>query len=292
MAEQVTFPGAVAPDRRYDVDSNGIRIAVHEWGDGGAPPLMLVHGGFDFARTFDVFAPKFAAIGWRVVSWDHRGHGDSEHAELYSWDADLRDAVAVFDHVAGAAAVPVIGHSKGGALMTQLADAHPFRFASFVNIDGIPHRRPIPDLAEHDRTKMLTSELTGWLDHRRSTATARRKPGTLDELARRRGRMNPRLSHDWLRYLVSVGADGVRRRLAMEARPDDAHGRLRPVAAGVGAACACRAWRCRSSACSSANRRTWAGAPCRTTSSRSSRPAVGSRCSTASATSRTSNSPT
>ena len=100
----------------------------------------------------------------------------------------------------------MIGHSKGGALMTQLADAHPFRFASFVNIDGIPHRRPIPDLAEHDRTKMLTSELTGWLDHRRSTATARRKPGTLDELARRRGRMNPRLSHDWLRYLVSVGA--------------------------------------------------------------------------------------
>jgi pimeloyl-ACP methyl ester carboxylesterase len=206
MADQVTFPGAVAPDRRYDVASNGVRIAVHEWGDGGAPPLVLVHGGFDFARTFDVFAPKLAGLGWRVVSWDHRGHGDSEHAELYSWDADLRDAVAVFDHVAGATAIPVIGHSKGGALMTQLADAHPFRFASFVNIDGIPHRRPIPDLAEHDRTKMLTSELTGWLDHRRSTATARRKPGTLDELARRRGRMNPRLSHEWLRYLVSVGA--------------------------------------------------------------------------------------
>ena len=202
----VTFPGARAPDRTREVSSNGLRLAVHEWGQERGPALLLVHGGFDFARTFDVFAPKLAAAGWRVVSWDHRGHGDSEHAELYSWDADLRDAVAVFDHVAGADAVPVIGHSKGGALMIQLADAHPFRFASFVNIDGIPHRRPIPDLAEHDRTKMLTSELTGWLDHRRSTATARRKPGTLDELARRRGRMNPRLSHEWLRYLVSVGA--------------------------------------------------------------------------------------
>jgi hypothetical protein len=35
----------------------------------------------------------------------------------------------------------------------------------------------------------------------------RRKPGTLDELARRRGRMNPRLDPQWLRYLVSVGAE-------------------------------------------------------------------------------------
>jgi pimeloyl-ACP methyl ester carboxylesterase len=33
-----------------------------------------------------------------------------------------------------------------------------------------------------------------------------RKPGAIDDLARRRGRMNPRLSHEWLRYLVSVGA--------------------------------------------------------------------------------------
>ena len=43
-----------------------------------------------------------------------------------------------------------------------------------------------------------------------TTAGARaalvRKPGTLDELARRRGRMNPRLSREWLRYLVTVGA--------------------------------------------------------------------------------------
>ena len=53
---------------------------------------------------------------------------------------------------------------------------------------------------------MMAGEVAGWLDHRRATATARRKPGTLDELAERRGRMNPRLSPEWLRYLVTVGA--------------------------------------------------------------------------------------
>ena len=38
-----------------------------------------------------------------------------------------------------------------------------------------------------------------------AAAGKQRRPGTLDELAQRRGRMNPRLPMDWLRYLVTVG---------------------------------------------------------------------------------------
>jgi pimeloyl-ACP methyl ester carboxylesterase len=201
----VTYPGAVAPAREYLVDADGVAIAVHEWGAEDDPAVLLVHGGFDFARTFDAFAPRLAGAGWRVVAYDHRGHGDSAHAHLYSWDADLRDAIAVLDHVAPGRAVPVIGHSKGGALMIQLADAQPFRFSRLVNLDGIPCKRRIPDVAEHERTKMLGGEVAAWLDHRRSTADARRKPGTIEEVARRRGRMNPRLPIEWLRYLVTVG---------------------------------------------------------------------------------------
>lgn len=201
-----THPGAQAPGRNYDIDADGVRIAVHEWGSADAPPLLLVHGGFDFARTFDGFAPLLAEGGWRVIGWDQRGHGDSEHAALYSFDADLRDAIAVFDHISPNRRIPVIGHSKGGAMMIQLADAQPYRFAALVNLDGIPSKRPFPDVAEHERTKMLSAEVAGWLDHRRATATAQRKPGTIEELARRRGRINPRLSTEWLEYLVTVGA--------------------------------------------------------------------------------------
>ena len=39
-----------------------------------------------------------------------------------------------------------------------------------------------------------------------SLVTRQRRPGTIDELAERRRRMNPRLDPDWLRYLVTVGA--------------------------------------------------------------------------------------
>jgi len=203
--EIVTYPGARPPDRTRDVVSYGLRIAVHEWGDESAPLLFLAHGGFDFARTFDVFAPMLADAGWRVVSWDQRGHGDSEHAALYGWDADVRDAMVVLGS-ATTEPVPIIGHSKGGGLMLQFAEAMPHRVSHLVNIDGLPSFRPAPDIADHERTRLLAGELETRLDHRRKGAELQRKPGTIDELARRRGRMNPRLPFEWLRYLVTVGA--------------------------------------------------------------------------------------
>lgn len=209
----VTYPGAAPPDRQRWVDAPGVRLRVHEWGDEQAPPLLLAHGGFDFARTFDVFAPLLAAGGWRVVSWDQRGHGDSEHAALYSWDADIRDAIAVLD-ATGREPMPMVGHSKGGSMFLQMAEICPHRFWRMVNIDGLPSPHRHPDVAGHQRTKLMAGEIASWLEHRRGIATAVRKPGGVDDLARRRGRMNPRLEHDWLRYLVTVGArldpDGYR----------------------------------------------------------------------------------
>jgi pimeloyl-ACP methyl ester carboxylesterase len=199
------YPGAHRPDRARFVSSSGLRVAVYEWGDVDGPVIAAAHGGFDFAGTFDVFAPLLVAGGWRVVSWDARGCGDSEHAMLYSWAADLRDAVAVLDSI-GPEPVVVLGHSKGAGIMLELADALPHRVRAVVNLDGLPSKNNWPDVSEHDRTRMLRTELTGWLDHRRRCAEAVRRPGTFDELAERRQRMNPRLSIEWLRYLVSVGA--------------------------------------------------------------------------------------
>jgi pimeloyl-ACP methyl ester carboxylesterase len=200
------FPGAHAPDRRRVVDSSGLAISVYEWGDEAAVPLLLAHGGMDFARTYDVFAPMLAAGGYRVVAWDQRGHGDSEHANLYNWSADTRDALAVLDSVTHEPC-RVVGHSKGAGLMMELADALPHRVSHLVNMDGLPSSRNMPDVSDRERTRMRHAEIMGWLDHRAAAATKVRRPGTLDELAERRGRMNTRLSKAWLRYLVTVGAE-------------------------------------------------------------------------------------
>src|SRR3954451_16155751 len=115
-AEPGAFPGAQTPDREHMVDVGGLELMVHEWGDADAPPFFFVHGGMDFARTYDEFAPRIAAHGWRVIAWDQRGHGDSDHAALYGWDADLRDAMAVMDEISAGRPAPVLGHSKGGSL--------------------------------------------------------------------------------------------------------------------------------------------------------------------------------
>lgn len=217
-----SFPGARPPDRRRRVDAHGVSLAVHEWGAPDAPPLLLAHGGFDFAGTFRTFAPLLADAGWRVVSWDQRGHGDSDHAQLYSWDADLRDGLAVMDSL-GNSPIPLVGHSKGGSVLTNLAHVCPHRVSHVVNIDGIPSHNPAPDVADHERTRLLASELEAWLGHRRTAGERRRKPGALEDLARRRARMNPRLSHEWLCHLVVVGGrkdpDGWRWKIDPALRP-------------------------------------------------------------------------
>jgi pimeloyl-ACP methyl ester carboxylesterase len=205
FSEARSYPGARRPERTYRVDSSGVELAVSEWGDEGAAPLLLAHGGFDFAGTFDVFAPMLAAGGWRVVSWDQRGHGDSDRAHLYSWEADLRDAASVVATL-GDAPMPFAGHSKGGNLVTHLANALPNRVSALVNLDGLPSHKAMSDMSGHERARRLREEMDGWLEHRRSLVGRQRRPGSIDELAERRGRMNPRMSTEWLRYLVTVGA--------------------------------------------------------------------------------------
>ncbi len=224
-ANTVHVAHAMAPSRSYNVDAHGIRLAVYEWGNEHDPVLLLIHGGLDFARTFDVFAPLLAAGGWRVVSYDHRCHGDSEWASLTNWTADLRDAAAVFDHVAPRERGPiaVVGHSKGGAMSIRLAEAWPHRFKRLVNIDGIPSNSPHPDVVDAMQTRLASGELSSWLDFRQRAGKTDRRPDTLEGLAARRGKMNPRLTHEWLCYLVTVGArhdaDGWRWKIDPMLRP-------------------------------------------------------------------------
>lgn len=222
----VTFPGARPPDRTRIVDADGLKIAVNEWGSIDDRPLMLAHGGLDFSRTMDVFAPLLADGGWRVVAWDQRCHGDSAWAHLSNWNGDARDAAYVLASIDGPYAhkpMPLVGHSKGGALSIRLGETLPHRFSHIVNIDGMPSRRAAPDVSDTERTRMMASDVANWLDNRKKIATGKRKPGTLAELARRRATMNPRLTTEWLSYLVTVGAnhdeDGWRWKIDPMMRP-------------------------------------------------------------------------
>jgi len=197
--------GVRHPDRRRVVDSAGVALSVAEWGNEHAPAMLLAHGGFDFAETLNRFAPMLADAGYRVVSWDQRGHGESAWAQLYSWEADIRDAASVLATLPDEP-LPFIGHSKGGSMVMHLANVAPHRVSALVNLDGLPSGNNMSDVSELERTRMQRDELDRWLAHRRTLSNKQRRPGTVEELAERRGRMNPRMSTEWLQYLVQVGA--------------------------------------------------------------------------------------
>ncbi len=169
------------------------------------------------------------------MSWDHRGHGDSEHAELYSWDADLRDAVAVFDHVAGASGSPGDRalEGRGADDATRRRPPVPIRLVR-------EHRRhPAPPADPRPRRARPHQDAD-----QRAHRLARPPPvdGDRPPQAGDARRARPAAGSDEPAPVARMAAvprqrrrDGVRRRLAVEARPDDAHGRLRSVAPGVGA---------------------------------------------------------
>ena len=63
----------VEPQQRF-VKSQRVQISYWDWGNEGAPPLVLVHGGRDHARSWGRLAEELRA-DYHVVAPDLRGHG-------------------------------------------------------------------------------------------------------------------------------------------------------------------------------------------------------------------------
>src|SRR5260370_7104116 len=57
--------------------SQRLRLHYVDWGNSGAPPLLLVHGGRDHCRNWDWVATPLRRA-WHVLAPDLRGHGASQ----------------------------------------------------------------------------------------------------------------------------------------------------------------------------------------------------------------------
>jgi len=60
---------------RYDLAFNHNKIRVYEWGSG--PVILLVHGWAGRGLQLDAFVEPLLKNGFKVVTFDHKGHGDS-----------------------------------------------------------------------------------------------------------------------------------------------------------------------------------------------------------------------
>ena len=109
--------------------ADGARLAVRVTGDG--PLLLLVPG---LGGSGEYWTPLIAALRdrFRIVTYDHRGAGDSSRTEThYSMEDMTADLIAVLDQFASEPAT-LIGHSTGGALAQRVAIEYPQRVERLV----------------------------------------------------------------------------------------------------------------------------------------------------------------
>ncbi|MDP9863284.1 MULTISPECIES: alpha/beta fold hydrolase [Streptosporangium] len=95
--------------------------------------VLLLHGGGRTRRDWDVFAELLVDRGFRPVSMDLRGHGESGAAP-WSWREVLVDVAAVVEEF-GLRRPVIVGHSLGGMVATLWAGEHP-ECPLAVNLDG------------------------------------------------------------------------------------------------------------------------------------------------------------
>jgi pimeloyl-ACP methyl ester carboxylesterase len=124
--------------------AEGVRVAVHEWGDRGAPPLVLLHGGGLSSAEWTELAPRLATGRW-VVAFDARGCGESDcDPELRYGVRTIVDDLEVVRAHLGLDRLALAGHSLGAVAACVYAAEQPDVVASLVLIDGGPadHTRP------------------------------------------------------------------------------------------------------------------------------------------------------
>lgn len=138
----------------------GIHLVADVWGDDNAWPVLFMHGGGQTRHAWGATARVLAGQGWRAVSLDLRGHGDSEWALNgdYSFTAFTVDCIAVVDQLGRP---PVLVGASLGGITAILAEGNSDRVVSSgLVIADITHR-PNPQGIERILT-FMKSGLNGF----------------------------------------------------------------------------------------------------------------------------------
>lgn len=131
-------PTTTAEQQRFEsIDLDGRRLAYLDLGDPAGPPIMLVHGMFSAAWSWQKLAPVLVAQGRRVIVPELRGHGSSAPAQSYRFGEFADDLAGLLDRL-GIRRLDLIGHSLGGHVGTLLAQRRPTLIRRLVIEDAPP----------------------------------------------------------------------------------------------------------------------------------------------------------
>ena len=166
---------------RYAVGAeNGLPIELHFTDQGQGQPVVLIHGWPLSGRSWEAQVPALVGAGYRVITYDRRGFGQSSQPwEGYDYDTFAADLAALVDHL-DLRNMVLIGFSMGGGEVVRylrhfghdrvskivLASAvPPYLFKSDDNPDGGLDDATIDDFlgaVAGDRLAFLDGFLTGF----------------------------------------------------------------------------------------------------------------------------------
>jgi pimeloyl-ACP methyl ester carboxylesterase len=117
----------------------GLDLVADVRGDPDTWPVLFLHGGGQTRHAWGKTAETIAAEGWRTITLDLRGHGESEWALTgdYSFTAYCADYVAVVDQLKRP---PVLVGASLGGIIAMLAEGASDRTVSsgLVLVDIAP----------------------------------------------------------------------------------------------------------------------------------------------------------
>jgi pimeloyl-ACP methyl ester carboxylesterase len=185
--------------------SQRLRLHYVDWGNPGAPPLLLLHGGRDHCRNWDWVAAALRSE-FHIIAPDLRGHGDS------AWTADGGYDMAgyVYDlaqliHQLDLAPVNIIAHSLGGSIALRYAGIYPEKLRRLVAIEGLGAS---PRMLAEEARKTMAERMRAWIEEQRTLAGRQpRRYASLEDALARMMAENRHLSPAQARHLTEHGAN-------------------------------------------------------------------------------------
>ncbi len=200
------------------LDVDGVRLAYRLQGE-GPRELVCIHGVGSYLEAWQG-AINALGRGFRVLSFDLRGHGRSERVKgRYEIDDFVGDVLALADH-AGFARFDLAGFSLGGLIAQRLALTHPARLRRLMLLATVAGRTAeerarvaerLAALQAGERGAHYDASLSRWL----SEDFQARHPALVDELRRRNAQNDPDCYAAAYRVLAQTDFGGLIDQIAM-----------------------------------------------------------------------------
>src|ERR1700712_4963684 len=184
--------------------SQRLRLHYVDWGNEGAPNLLMIHGGRDHCRNWDWVAERLKDR-YHIIAPDLRGHGDSDWATGGAYN-ELNYVYDIAQLVLQKKMAPVtiIAHSLGGSIGLLYAGVFPETVARIVAIEGLG---PSPQMLQRMNEMPVARRVRSRIEARRAGAgRTPRKYATLDEALARMKEENTHLNDEQARHLTLHGA--------------------------------------------------------------------------------------